>query len=142
LNRLVRGNVPQHQVFPARPPRQLLQAADLFELLFQAWRLDPVTLARVLHYRAARHAIATHEHGGADQAVVANDGDLRRVAVFHDVEQRDDAGGGKIHVVHGRAGLVDHRSERHRDEFKIWQQARIILGAQGRKKVVLRGVMR
>src|SRR5664279_2807150 len=75
--------------------------------------------------------------------MVADDRYFRRGAVFHDVEQRDDAGGREIQVAYVAAGLVDRPSQRHRDEFQIGQQARVVLYGQGRENMVLlRGMRR
>ena len=85
--------------------------------------------------------LATHEQGDADDALVADHGDFGRCAVFHDVEQRHDGGGGEIDVAHRNTGFANGVAQRHRDQFQMGEQARIFVRREGGEQVILAGVM-
>jgi len=52
------------------------------ELLLDRLRLEPIAATRALHDRAARRRFAAHEQRDADDAFLADDGDLGRYAPF------------------------------------------------------------
>src|ERR1700722_1776595 len=76
------------------------------ELLLQLVRLQTVTMAGALNDRPARGGITAHEYGYAHEAVVPDDGDFARGAIFHDIKKRDDGCGWKIDVTQCVTGFV------------------------------------
>ncbi|MCY1427414.1 hypothetical protein D9M71_432600 [compost metagenome] len=118
---------------------QLQQFAVAAELGFQALPLQAVGVAGALHDGAAWGAFATHEQCQADQALIADNRDFRRGAVFHHVEQGNDRVGGKIDVSQCVARLVQDLAEGHQHQFELRQQALLDVLGQGDDQVVLQG---
>jgi len=81
----------------------------------------PLTCA--LHHRTTGRGLPTHEERNPDDALVPDDRDFCRRAIFQHVQQRRDGCGRKVHVRHCDAGLVQDFAERHVDRFKGWQPA-------------------
>jgi len=77
--------------------QQLGQGAALVEAIAQGLRFQAVAVTGALHHGAA-HGALTGEHGNADHAFMADHGDFRGSAIFHDIQQRHDRCGWKIHV--------------------------------------------
>jgi hypothetical protein len=87
-----------------------------------------------LHDRPAGGRLTAHEQRDADDTFIAGDGNFRRRAIFHDIEQRDDRGGRTIHVAQGNTRLVEHRTQGHFDVFETRQPAlQIGLGQRGQE---------
>src|SRR3954452_21687479 len=55
---------------------------------------------------------------------------------FHDGQEGNEAGGGKVHVAHRRIGLVEHFAEGERDRREVRQQRAGGLARQCRKQKV------
>jgi hypothetical protein len=80
--------------------------------------------------------LAAHEQGDAHRTIVADDRDPRRSAVFHDMEQRNEAVGRKIHMPLRAALFVDSPPERHRHKLQVRQQALVVRRRQCSKQPV------
>ena len=76
-------------------------------------------MPRALHDGAAGRRVTTHEQGYAQDAFVANDGDLGRCAILHHIQQRNDARCGKIDVPQLGSGLIQNVTEVHRYQFQM-----------------------
>ena len=64
-------------------------------------------LTRALNDRAAGGRIPAHEQRHTDHTLETNDGDLRRRAVEHHIEQGDDTGGREEHLLQRCTRLVN-----------------------------------
>ncbi|MNV60478.1 hypothetical protein D3C71_1529410 [compost metagenome] len=85
---------------------QVQHVAVQIEFAFEQLPFQAVGMASTLHQGAAGGAFAPHEQGHPDQPLVAHHGDLRRGAVFHHIEQGDDAVDGEIDMAQGVARFV------------------------------------
>jgi hypothetical protein len=119
--------------------RQVLQLPAEGEFAFQHAGAQAVAVTRALNHRTAGSTLAAHEQGDSDQAFVTGDGDFGRGAAFHHIEQRDDTGGGKVHVTLVAAGFIDRPAQRHCYRLEVGQQARVVNGRQRSDQIVLLG---
>jgi hypothetical protein len=73
-------------------------AAEIASMQGSNERFESKTMASALDDCATRCGFAYHEHRDADDALAADDGDLRGCEILQDVEQGNDGRGRKIHV--------------------------------------------
>jgi hypothetical protein len=109
------------------------------ELEHHLLRVQAQALAGALHHRAAGRRFAAHEERDADQAFEADHRDLGRGAVLHQVQQRDDRGRRKVHVVQPRTRFVEHFAQWQIDHLEVGQPALEFDIRHGRKQLVLTG---
>jgi hypothetical protein len=96
--------------------------AEAGEFALEHPSLQAIGVACALHHSPVRYCFAAHEEGDADDALVADHGDLCGSAVLHDVQQGDDGGGGKIDMAQLLTRLVEGHPERQRDQFQVSAQ--------------------
>ena len=75
--------------------KQMLQRASELELGLERFGSQAVGAAGALNDGAAGCGLTTHEQRDAHQTFIADDRDLCRRSVFHDVQQRHDRAIGK-----------------------------------------------
>ena len=109
---------------------QVKSRLSLVEFGFHEGRLQPTSEPRALHDRAAGRGFTAHEKRHTHDAFVSDDRNLRGGAIFHDVEQGDDCGDGKIDVVKRDARLVYHFTEWHIDALEQGCPTAPFLGRQ------------
>jgi hypothetical protein len=63
--------------------QQMQYGTGSLELLFQQLRFQSQTVAGTLHDRTARRLFAPHEKRDSHEALIADDGNLSRSAIFH-----------------------------------------------------------
>ena len=78
--------------------QQQMQNGRAVERFLDHSRSQSITMTCDLNHRSAGRRLATHEQRDTDDALVADHSDLGGGATFHHVHQRDDCGGGEIHV--------------------------------------------
>jgi hypothetical protein len=110
--------------------QQVKSRPSLIEFRFHEGRPQPTSQPRALHNCAAGGGFTPHEKRHTHDAFVSDDRNLRGCAVFHDVEQGDDCGDGKIDVVERDAGLVHHFTEWHIDALEQGCPTAPFLGRQ------------
>jgi hypothetical protein len=71
-----------------------------------------------LDYRSVRHALAAHEEGNADDALIADDGDLGGRPALQDVKQGYDGRDREIDIGEGASGFVYGLPEREIDQLE------------------------
>jgi hypothetical protein len=103
--------------------QQMLQRRTLLEFILDHLGWDPICMPLALDDRLVWCGVPTKEHRNADRAFESCHGDLRRRTIRHDVDKRDDAGGGEIQEWQFAARCVDDLPECHRNEFKIREQS-------------------
>src|ERR1700738_2187279 len=89
------------------------------ELILEQFGLEPESVPRALHHRAAGRGLAAHEQGYAENTLVTYDSDFSGRAILHDVEQRKDGGGGEIDVAQLDPGFIENLAELHRYQFEM-----------------------
>lgn len=99
--------------------QEILQRAGAVKLLLQPLARKAKAVTAALHDGATRRGLAAHEQRDPDHPLEAYDGDFCRRTVFHDVEQRDDGGRGKVHVPLSATGLIENVSKRQFDHFEV-----------------------
>jgi hypothetical protein len=99
--------------------QQVQHRAGAVELVFHLLRAQAKAVACALHHGTAGGRFAAHEQRHADHAFAADDGDLCRRSVFHDVEQRDDGRGREVDVAECVAGFIEHLAERELDRLEL-----------------------
>jgi len=114
------------------------QGAAAGEGVAQVLGLHAQAVAGRLHHRAAHGALA-FEQRHADHAFMADHGDLGGGAVLHHIEQRDDGGGGEVHIFHGIAELEEFLAERQLYQFQMFKQGFQCLARQRGQQFVLLG---
>src|ERR1035441_9152892 len=57
--------------------------------------------------------VAPHEQRDADDSFISDDSDLRRFAILHYVEERDNRGSRKVDMAQNAARFIEHLSQRH-----------------------------
>ncbi len=92
-----------------------MQHGRTVEFILDDGRRQTKALASALDDRPAGRQLAAHEERNADDAFIADNGDLGRRAVFHDVEKRDDGRRREIHVAERAARLVQDLAQWHLD---------------------------
>jgi hypothetical protein len=90
-----------------------------------------------LHDRLVRRAFAAHEHGHADETLVADDRDFCCRAVLHYVKQRHDAVGRKIDEMERLAGSIEDLAQGQRHQFEMRKQAALNFSWQRSQEMVL-----
>ena len=116
--------------------QQMQHRTRSIELLFHQLRFQPKPLTGALHHRTAGGRLSAHEQGNADDALIADHGNLCRGAVLHDIQQRDDGGRWKIDVAQRSARLVKHLAQRQVDGFQERQPAlRLCIRQRGEQVV-------
>jgi hypothetical protein len=119
--------------------QQPLERAAPRELLPEHLRLHPEGVPGALHDGAVGHGVAAHEERDADQALATRHAHLGRGAVLHQVEERDDGGGGEIDVALPPAGLVDDLAEREGDAPEVRPEPlKLLLGEPGEQPIACR----
>ena len=113
-----------------------MQHAATAELLLQHPPVQAVGVAGALNDGTIRHGFAAHEECDADDPVVPYHRDLRRHAVFHEVEERHDGGGGKVYIPQFAAGFVDDLAEVELHRFKGCPHGLVFVRRQGCEQMV------
>jgi len=98
-----------------------MQHRRALELVLDHLRPQPVAVAGALHDGATGRRLSAHEERDADDAFVADHGDLGRRAVLHHVEKRDDRGRREVDVTERRSGFVDDLPQGHLDALELGQ---------------------
>jgi hypothetical protein len=123
-----------------RVAQQEMQHRCTIEFVLDRLRFQAIALAGALHDRTARRRFAAHEQGDADDAFIADHGDLGRGAVLHHIQQRDDCCRRKVDVTKHAARFVEHLAERQVDPFELGFPALPFGIRQSREQLVLSGV--
>src|ERR1700738_5025493 len=93
------------------------------EFLLEPRARQHVRGSGALHDGAVRRGLTAHEERDANRAVVSDNRDFRRCAVFEHVEEGDDDVGRKIDVTQRVARLVQSFTERQRYELQVREQS-------------------
>src|SRR5512142_885225 len=98
---------------------------------------ETVRAASALNDGTARCGSTAHEYSDANEALVADHGDLRRGTLCRGVHQRDDRVSRKIHMAQGFSRLVYHLGESQRDELEMWIDSLAVRGRQCSQNAIL-----
>jgi len=107
------------------------------EFLFEDPAGHAKGFAGALHDGAARSRLTTHEERNSYNPLIAADRDLGRRAIFHHIQQREDAIRREVNVPHLVAGLVQDMAERHRRYHYAFADASQFGRRQGGEQVIL-----
>ena len=115
------------------PQQQTHHRAETRELVFQQLGLQSHAIAGALHDGVAWGRLAAHEQGYAEHALVAYDGDFRRRAICHHVQQRNDGSRGEIDMPQPSTGFVEDLTQFHPYQFQVRLEARVVASPARRR---------
>ena len=118
---------------------QMLQIASQGELPLHDHAAEAERSTRALHDGAAGHALAPHENGDSDHALVAHQRDLAGRTIRQVIDQGDDAGYREVQEVHMVPGFRHGRPKRQGDEFEIGEYPLVVCCGQCREYLVFSG---
>src|ERR1700682_3506300 len=111
------------------------------ELILKQIGLEPESVPRALHHRAAGRGLAAHEQGYAENTLVTYDGNFSGRAILHDVEQRKDGCGGEIDIPQLDPGFIEDLAELHRYQFEVGREPLVGAGRKGIQQMILMGAV-
>src|SRR5687768_14631831 len=106
------------------------------KLVLQYLGFQTIRMTCVLHDRPTHGGVAAHEERDANHPLVSHDGDLRRLTIFHDVEEGDDAVRWKIGVRHRFTGLIQDLTQCQGYELEMVGETGALRGWQAREQGV------
>src|SRR5208282_6646027 len=98
------------------------------ELVFQQLGFEPNAITCALYDGVAGSGLAAHKQGYTEHTFVPYDGDFRRRAVLHDIQQGNDGRRGKIDVSQAGTGFVQNLTQLHTDHFQMGPQPLEVAG--------------